>query len=279
MIAADGSVVWFRELERVIRTPDGLPVSTAGVLIDITGQREAEAALRSGEELNRSIVSALDEGVVVIDRSGRYLQANASAARISGIPVEEILGSRAPLPGVDLYFEDGTRATPENARETVALREGVAFRDVTCRLVRRDGAERWVSVNYQPLPGAPGEPPRGVACSFVDITERRAAERQIAELAYHDPLTGLPNRALLEEHLALQLAQSRQFRHVLFHSFGSFFRVLRIYYRASYPFRMFSPTPRRSVVVPGQGHFSATCESRHSGLHLAGRHYSKANLT
>lgn len=210
MIAADGSVVWFRELERVIRTPDGLPVSTAGVLIDITGQREAEAALRSGEELNRSIVSALDEGVVVIDRSGRYLQANASAARISGIPVEEILGSRAPLPGVDLYFEDGTRATPENARETVALREGVAFRDVTCRLVRRDGAERWVSVNYQPLPGGPGEPPRGVACSFVDITERRAAERQIAELAYHDPLTGLPNRALLEEHLALQLAQARR---------------------------------------------------------------------
>ncbi|MFN8133371.1 MAG: EAL domain-containing protein [Solirubrobacteraceae bacterium] len=210
MIAADGRVVWFRELERVIRSADGVPISTAGVLIDITGQREAEAALRSGEELNRSIVAALDEGVVVIDRSGRYAEANASAARISGVPVETILGTRAPLPGVDLYYEDGTQVTPSNARETLALREGVASREVTCRLVRADGTERWVSVNYQPLPGDSGEPPRGVVCSFVDITERRAAERQIADLAYHDPLTGLPNRALLEEHLALQLAQSRR---------------------------------------------------------------------
>jgi diguanylate cyclase (GGDEF)-like protein len=44
----------------------------------------------------------------------------------------------------------------------------------------------------------------------VDLTERRAAEEQIAYLAYHDSLTGLPNRALLQEHLDLALARARR---------------------------------------------------------------------
>ncbi len=209
MIAADGRVVWLRELERVIRDAAGRPSSTAGVLIDVTRQREAEDALRSSERLNRSIVAALDEGVVVLDRTGRYVEANASAARISGVPVDEIIGGTAPLPGVRMFFEDGTPITPENARETLAIRGGIASREVTCRLLRRDGSERWVSVNYQPLPAHDGRP-LGVVCSFVDVTDRRRAEQQISRLAYYDALTGLPNRTLLEEHLDVALAQARR---------------------------------------------------------------------
>ena len=50
----------------------------------------------------------------------------------------------------------------------------------------------------------------GTLSSGEDVTERRRAEQQITYLAYHDPLTGLPNRALLEEHLKLALARSRR---------------------------------------------------------------------
>ena len=50
----------------------------------------------------------------------------------------------------------------------------------------------------------------GTLSSGEDVTERRAAEQQITYLAYHDPLTGLANQALLAEHLKLALARSRR---------------------------------------------------------------------
>ena len=59
------------------------------------------------------------------------------------------------------------------------------------------------------LPDAEGRPQliQGV---MLDITERKAAEEQIAYLAYHDKLTGLPNRAMFDELLELALARARR---------------------------------------------------------------------
>ena len=50
----------------------------------------------------------------------------------------------------------------------------------------------------------------GTLSSGEDVTERHRAEQQITYLAYHDALTGLANRTLLEEHLKLALARSRR---------------------------------------------------------------------
>src|SRR5207247_2042305 len=45
---------------------------------------------------------------------------------------------------------------------------------------------------------------------LLDATERKRAEDRLAHLAYHDPLTGLPNRAMFNEHLELVLARARR---------------------------------------------------------------------
>src|SRR5439155_18727803 len=47
---------------------------------------------------------------------------------------------------------------------------------------------------------------------MIDVTDRKQAEEQIRFLAYHDRLTGLPNRTMFEEALGLALARARRHR-------------------------------------------------------------------
>jgi diguanylate cyclase (GGDEF)-like protein len=85
---------------------------------------------------------------------------------------------------------------------------GEPARDVLVRWDARDGEPRWLLINYTPLES--DERARVVA-SITDVTERRRAEQQVAFLAYHDPLTELPNRTLLAEHLEQGLARARRY--------------------------------------------------------------------
>lgn len=77
------------------------------------------------------------------------------------------------------------------------------------RMVHEDGHVIWVSEQAMIVRNERGEPwlVQGV---IFDITERKRAEEQVAYLAYHDKLTGLPNRALFEEMLELALARARR---------------------------------------------------------------------
>ena len=77
------------------------------------------------------------------------------------------------------------------------------------RMVHEDGSVRWVLEQAYPIDDEQGEPwlIQGV---IFDITERKLAEEQVAFLAYHDKLTGLPNRALFEEMLEAAIARARR---------------------------------------------------------------------
>jgi diguanylate cyclase (GGDEF)-like protein/PAS domain S-box-containing protein len=78
------------------------------------------------------------------------------------------------------------------------------------RMVHEDGSIKWVMEQAFPINDGDGEPwlIQGV---IFDITKRKLAEEEIAFLAYHDKLTGLPNRALFEEMLESALARARRF--------------------------------------------------------------------
>jgi diguanylate cyclase (GGDEF)-like protein/PAS domain S-box-containing protein len=78
------------------------------------------------------------------------------------------------------------------------------------RMLHEDGSIRWVMEQAFSVKDENGEPwlIQGV---IFDITQRKFAEEEIAFLAYHDKLTGLPNRALFEEMLESALARARRF--------------------------------------------------------------------
>ncbi len=206
IVRADGEVIVVWDRETIVRHEDGRPITSQGVLVDVTELRHTERALIDSEELHRSVVDALEEGVIVLDSDGMIVAANASGARILGVEIESLVGSRPPFE--QALLADGTPVDEHNSPAIRALRTQVAARDVELRIARPAGDERWLRVNYQPLDGQ-GDG-AGLVFSFTDVTERRRDQEHIAYLAYHDALTGLPNRSALERALSPALARARR---------------------------------------------------------------------
>ena len=77
------------------------------------------------------------------------------------------------------------------------------------RMVRPDGKVVWIHDRATILSDDEGKPflTQGV---MFDITAQKEAEAEVAFMAYHDRLTGLPNRAMFEEHLTYALARARR---------------------------------------------------------------------
>ena len=175
---------------------------------DQEGARNTDAPVDF--DLHSSILEALDEGILVLDRDAIIVACNPSAARLFEAQQEDLVGSLLPMDRTTL--PDGSPVDVGNSPAVRALRTGEMARDVSLRVTRLEGGERWVSVNYQPLraPDDDDEEPRGVVISITDVTDRRRDEMRVAHLAFTDVLTGLPNRAALEQALGPALARVRR---------------------------------------------------------------------
>ncbi len=145
---------------------------------DVSEQKGTEAALRRGEELHRSVVDSLEEGVLVLRRSGQVVAANPSAERILGFDPQSpdaIDAWRA----ADARWEDGTGATMDDSVSTRVLQTGERARDVLMQFRRPDGERRWLSLNYQRVMRARATDEHELVVSFRDITAQRKAVEEL----------------------------------------------------------------------------------------------------
>ncbi len=170
-----------------------------------------ETARRTAERRYRTVVAALDEGVVVTDANGFVDSANPAAGRILGLPVEAMLGCSPTL--FPLYDESGARIPPSEYPLAATRTTGLATNGRVVRARRPDGRWVWLSMSCRPL-NPNSAPPHQVVTSFTDITERKAIGEQLEHDATHDPLTGLANRSLILSQLSGALAASGAHRRV-----------------------------------------------------------------
>jgi diguanylate cyclase (GGDEF)-like protein/PAS domain S-box-containing protein len=140
--------------------------------------------------------------VSAFDETGTLLAISPQVEALLGRRPEEFLADQS-LWERHIHPGDAERVVAETAR---VFHEDASF-DCEYRVIAVDGTERAIWERDTTVRDDAGRPlyTQGV---IVDITERRAAEAQVEHLAYHDALTGLPNRALLSEHLALALARA-----------------------------------------------------------------------
>lgn len=169
-------------------------------------KHQAEQTLKESEERYRLLVELSPEAIVVQSQD-RIVYANSAAAHLFGAASAETLLDLAVAGFVHPDHRENFRAHEKHLR-------GNQQSDLKAeKFVRLDGQVRDVEVVMASVTYG-GRPATQIITR--DITERMRAEEQLLHDAFHDSLTGLPNRALFIDHLKLAVNHCRRRKGYLF---------------------------------------------------------------
>ena len=156
-------------------------------------------ALQRSEGRYRTVVNSAGDAILISAPSGKILDANTVATDMLGYTIDELRNMR--LADVD----DETSAARIAQHVDQIHRDGRAVFESTW--VRKDGTQLPVEVSAVPFEWGGVPALLGI---IRDLTERKRSEELILQMAYYDPLTGLANRTLFNDRLALAVAHARR---------------------------------------------------------------------
>jgi PAS domain S-box-containing protein len=174
MLAADGRVVWLRDIVAVVVEGDR-PVRLRGIMVDVTERRRAEAALRESEERFRELAETIEDVFWISDpKAGRLLYVSPGYERVWGRSCRSLYES--PRSWLEAVHPDDR----ERVAEAERTRQAAGDYDEVYRIVRPDGRVCWVRDRAYPVRNAAGEVERIVGVAR-DITDRRQLEEQLRQ--------------------------------------------------------------------------------------------------
>jgi diguanylate cyclase (GGDEF)-like protein/PAS domain S-box-containing protein len=166
--------------------------------------KRSEEALREAQEKYRSLVESSEDPVCLVDKDCRYLFLSGKYLSRLCLSMEGVIGR----PYGEFHSPEEEKEFAEKVKEVFETGKPLYYEHKS----RRDG--RYFLCTLSPVRG-PDASPTAVTVISKDITERKKMEQQLAFMATHDPLTGLPNRVLFNDRLTVALRVSQRNRQKL----------------------------------------------------------------
>ncbi|OPX91535.1 MAG: Cyclic di-GMP phosphodiesterase Gmr [Pelotomaculum sp. PtaB.Bin013] len=176
------------------------------ILRDISERKQSEEALRESEERHRTLTENTYDLISEIDNSERYLYLSPNYQDVLGYEPGELIGRKV----IDLIYPEDCPAVKASFRRVFEHR---AIEQVIYRFIHKNGELRWFESTGKTYQTVTGE--SRVVFVSRDITERQRYEETIRHQAFHDALTGLPNRMLFKDRLTLEIAHAKRNKQML----------------------------------------------------------------
>lgn len=170
---------------------------------DTTERKKKEEELRASEERYRTIIENIEDGYFEVNLKGDMIDVSDPCLKITGTNRDGIIGMNFR----DFSPKDNWPKIYEAFYKV--FETGEPLRGLAWETVRPDGLRQFIEVSVTLKKDEAGQPVgfRGIV---RDVTERKQREDTIQWMAYHDILTGLPNRALFYDRAAMVLAQAKR---------------------------------------------------------------------
>lgn len=183
--------------------PDGEVRKVVVVVQDITARKKIEETLRQSEERYRAIIENIEDGYYEVDLAGNFTFLNEATLMIFGSSRTEIMSANIS----NFVDKENNYKIKEIWKNVYAAGNTSLLCD--WEIIRKGGEMRQVESSISLIRNTEGKC-LGFRGIIRDVTEKKKTEETIRRMAYHDFLTGLPNRLLLSDRLNVALAQVKR---------------------------------------------------------------------
>ncbi len=190
-----------RHISRFTNT-DGSPAGIIGVLTDFTDFKQVTQALEASEGRFKALTESAMDIVTVLDARGIILYQSPSVTHLLGHDPHEMIGRSQ----FDLIHRDDVEAMRSMFHELIV--RGQMTQPIEFRVRTKAGAWRTlesIGKNCLDIPEV-----RGIIVNTRDVTDRKAIQQRIQHLAYHDALTNLPNRSLMQDRISQAIGRAER---------------------------------------------------------------------
>jgi diguanylate cyclase (GGDEF)-like protein/PAS domain S-box-containing protein len=195
-IRKDGSIVIANMSVKCVRTDDGKVDYFVAMIRDITEQEHRKTEALAAQSQLKATLDAIPDLLFELDLNGRCHDYHSARTDLPTAPVEDLLGKKIsdilPSAAVDIIVSALLEAQEKGLSSGKQLELEFAQ------------GKLWFELSVSRKHVDPGHDSRFIVLAR-DITERKASERRILNLAHYDSLTGLPNRALLADRMRVAI--------------------------------------------------------------------------